>query len=1284
MAAAHDSPPPEAPPSYVGPYRVEGVLGRGGMGVVYRGRGPDGAVVAVKVLRPGSRRAGELRRRFEQEGRVRIEHPNVVRTLGSGDDGDTLWIAFELLEGRSLADRLEAGERLEIAEALDIGRQAAAGLAAAHADGIVHRDLKPSNLFLCDDGAVKVVDFGIARVTDRDTRLTATGHLVGTAAYLSPEQARGDAEVGAASDVWSLDVVLYEAIAGRHPFDRGSLMATMLAILAEQAAPLSTLRAEVPRGLAGVIARCLERAAERRFRDGAALLDALESVRADDAIDTTATDATALSLPLTGTAIAPGERRVVAVMLADGVRDRGAVAAAVEGAGGVVVPLGERALGLFGSARWEGDEMDRAARAAFAARPAARAVSVASGRASYSGTTGITGSVLEAAEAGCRAAVDGVALDESTTRALARRWKVRTHETGGELISERPLPRDDTSTGRSLAPPAHGLTVGREAELAQLRRAVRTLEEEGMAVALLAVGTPGAGKSHLLWEMARILEREALEPPRVLTARVEPLHRDASFALFRELLLSRAWLGHEREGWPSPDAAASPEERRGAAEALAREAHVEADFVAELLGAPADETDELSAARRDPRLMADRLRLTLGDWLEALVDAGPLALLLDDLQWADEASLDLIEELVGQLSDAPLLVMAGARPELTEARPELLASVMAARIEPRPLLPSEVEELASRLVGRPLPAGLGRRLAERTGGNPLFVEQIVRALDADARLDGPADELPLPVTVEAAVQSRLDHLPGAEKELCKRAAVVERPVGPAELEALGVMEPKPLLASLVRREVLAARGRARGLRRYRFRSPLVREVAYGMLGPGLLEELHGRLATHLEAQDDADPEEVATHLERAGRRDAAAGWYERAARAAARRGDPTGALRCAERALALGVTDDAVCGLHLLRSDALEVLGRLEPQSEALADAAASASTDAERARAGIDRAVSRWRLGAPDEAVALARDAIEAARRAGDPETLALTLGRFAVLRTYTGALDEAAAALAEAEPVASELGGLLAAHAASWRAQLANARGDQAERRRAYREAVAGYERAGDVRRGCGAELNLADAANRVGAYAEAERALEEAARKAERVGNPLWEGYARVNQAYARLALGRADRAREALDEAARLAGATGETRLAVLTQLYGARARWVEGDAAAAAREATAAAEEAARHRLEGLRALALALAARAHLASGAVEAADAASAEALRLRDDLGALEEDEAEVFLVRARVLEATERYVEGQDVRDRGRARLRELAAQIADGELRARFLEDVPAHRDLAAGA
>jgi tetratricopeptide (TPR) repeat protein len=393
-------------------------------------------------------------------------------------------------------------------------------------------------------------------------------------------------------------------------------------------------------------------------------------------------------------------------------------------------------------------------------------------------------------------------------------------------------------------------------------------------------------------------------------------------------------------------------------------------------------------------------------------------------------------------------------------------------------------------------------------------------------------------------------------------------------------------------------------------------------------------------------------------------------------------LRCAARALELGIAPAAHCELRLLRADAFETLGRLEDQGQELDIAQRSAQTELERARAAIDRAVLQWRMGRADEALALAREGVEAARQAGDAETLALALGRFGLIRTYGGAIDEGAVAIAEAAPIARSQGPLMAAMAATWQAQVANARGDYGEKMRAHREAQRLYQEIGDLRRATGAELNLADAANRVGAYDQAASALADTSEKADRVGNTLWKGYAQLNLAYAHSMLGRNEMARAALAQAQAIAERTGEARLAVFADIYGARIDLADAPERAAAR-ADAAAKEARARSLPSLEILASAVAASAHLACGHGEEADRASAHALSIRDELGGVEEDEADVFLVRARVLEALGRHAESHEMRQKGRARVRELAEKIADLELRARFLSDVPAHRDLIDG-
>jgi len=219
------------------------------MASVYLGR--DGQLerrVAVKLLAASVGRDDELRRRFARESRLaaRLSHPNVVAVFDAGEDAGRPYIVMEYVEGETVADVLRRRGALPREEAAGIAGQVAAGLAHAHAQGLVHRDVKPQNLLVSGDGRVKIADFGVARGDDL-SKLTQAGTVLGTAAYLSPEQAAGS-EVGPASDVYSLGVVLYELLTGRTPYRFDSL--------ADLAAPRKP--PPPPPALADVVARCLD------------------------------------------------------------------------------------------------------------------------------------------------------------------------------------------------------------------------------------------------------------------------------------------------------------------------------------------------------------------------------------------------------------------------------------------------------------------------------------------------------------------------------------------------------------------------------------------------------------------------------------------------------------------------------------------------------------------------------------------------------------------------------------------------------------------------------------------------------------------------------------------------------------------------------------------------------------------------------------------------------------------------------------------------------------------
>ena len=268
-------------------YRVEGEIGRGGMGVVYSALDPKLARrVAIKLLPPDADH--ERRRRFIQEARAAsaLNHPNIVTIYEVGEHDGTAFIAMELVDGTPL-DRLLAGGLLPIATAIDYSVQIAAALEAAHSAGIVHRDIKPSNVVVTRDGRAKVLDFGLAKLIGRapaevtiSALDTMPGVVMGTAAYMSPEQAQGST-VDARSDVFSLGAVIYQMVTGRRPFAGDSSAALISSILRDDPAPMRSSRPDVPARLEAIVARALRKEPAERYADAGALRAELVGVLGD-------------------------------------------------------------------------------------------------------------------------------------------------------------------------------------------------------------------------------------------------------------------------------------------------------------------------------------------------------------------------------------------------------------------------------------------------------------------------------------------------------------------------------------------------------------------------------------------------------------------------------------------------------------------------------------------------------------------------------------------------------------------------------------------------------------------------------------------------------------------------------------------------------------------------------------------------------------------------------------------------------------------------------------------
>jgi serine/threonine protein kinase len=261
---------PGPAPDRIGPYRITGRLGQGGMGVVYRGH--DDALdraVAVKLILPGSEPEAAKRLLREARSVAAISHENVVRVYAAGEtDEGAPYLVMELVQGRDLRELLDREGPLPWRRALDLMIQASRGLAAASQRGLVHRDVKPANLLLMEEAGhepvLKIADFGLAKARAQDASLTASGTIAGTALYVAPEIARegtGDQR----ADMYSLGATFFHLLSGRAPFQGKTPAAVIVAHLTEPAPPLARHRPDVPEGLARVIDRLLAKAPEDRF-----------------------------------------------------------------------------------------------------------------------------------------------------------------------------------------------------------------------------------------------------------------------------------------------------------------------------------------------------------------------------------------------------------------------------------------------------------------------------------------------------------------------------------------------------------------------------------------------------------------------------------------------------------------------------------------------------------------------------------------------------------------------------------------------------------------------------------------------------------------------------------------------------------------------------------------------------------------------------------------------------------------------------------------------------------
>jgi hypothetical protein len=904
-----------------GRFEIEREAGSGGFGTVYRAFDRrDTRAVAVKVLHEARREAADAAR-FAREAQLlaELQHPNIVAFIDQGmtTEGQP-FLAMEWLEGESLSERLER-QPVTIREAVQLVRLVASALGEAHRRGIVHRDLKPSNLLLRDRqvARVTVLDLGIARRAG--LTLSASGQVMGTPRYMAPEQAWG-AETGPPADVFALGCVAFECITGSAAYLAVESAAALAEALFGNLRTLASVRPDVAPEIGRLVDRMLSREPSARPRDATELLAELDAL--PSSLDGPAPDR--------GTQRSFGreELHLASVLVATGgtTLDQGLVSEVAARATHVEQRASDGAL--LATFLHEGPSaFDQAANAAAVARLVRErapqtAVAVVTGR--IRDARRPDGEIVDRACALAARVLRAVGLDELTRTLLADRVKIGT-QSGVSIVLDEAI-ADESRLLLGQPTPC----VGREQELATLELVFDAVDQ-GASRAVLVIAEAGGGKSRLRHELVRRLAARG-RPPLVLAGRGEALHTAASFGLLARALHAMT------------DGADLAERRTRIRERVARhlvgdDAERVASFIGEMCGAPFEDSARLRGARIDPRAMRAQITSAWVDFLRAECAAGTVLLLLDDLHWADPGSLDLVDVALREIGELPLFVVGFARPELLARRSDLWRG----RVQELPLRAlgrRACTQLVRGILGEAMPEAEVDRLVDRSAGNALFLEELIRAAH-----DGNVETAP--VSVLAMLQARIGRLAAPLRRVLRAASILGASFEADGLRAIHGDLPADAdvgrwLDELVREETVELRRGELllGGQAYRFRHALMREAVYDLLTESDRQLGHAAAASFLVARD-GDPAVVAEHFAQCGDVASALRYLLSAVERAYDSSDHETAGQLAKRGLALGAAGEArgamigVEALNAVRSwdwqagtlSATEALALLSPGS---------------------------------------------------------------------------------------------------------------------------------------------------------------------------------------------------------------------------------------------------------------------------------------------------------------------------------------------------------------------
>jgi serine/threonine protein kinase/tetratricopeptide (TPR) repeat protein len=906
---------------------IEQQAGSGGMGSVYKAQDrSSGRSVALKLMHASAHPLAVLR--FEREAQLlsELRHPGIVSYVAHGltQEGPP-FLAMEWLQGEDLAQRL-ARAPLSLPEALQFMRRIADALSVAHAQGIVHRDIKPSNLFLrggrADDAVL--LDFGLARLATGTRQITASTVVLGTPGYMSPEQAAGRHDISPRADLFALGCVLYHFLAGQPPFRAPHPAAVLAKILFFEPTPLRTLRPALPLPLLLLVDRLLAKNPAHRLADARELQHALESLpetgplpRRPSASIPTLTNAEQhlVSVLLASPRTALSEASTLGLEVVKQAQwDQELLRRELETHGARAELLADGSL-LATFLLERGTATDLATLAAHCAlsvkeRLSDRHVVLTTGLSLRDEPVPVgevmdrAGGLLRGLEQRRIETTAHVVLDDTTAGLLGPRFRLVREPSGTFTLHDEHPSVDETRTLLGRPTPC----VGREQELALLELAFTASVEDSAARALLVMASAGTGKSRLRHEFLRRLKQRS-QPPRVLLGRGDPMNAGSGFGLMGQVVRHLCGVV---DGEP-PEARRAKLARRVAQHLPPGQAKDTVEFLGELCGVvfPAGDSPKLHAARGDPRLMSAQVLRAMVAFLRAELSQGPVLLVLEDLHWSDTPTVRLVDDVLRELADTPLLVLALGRPETKDLFPGLWGRFLH-EMPLRGLSPRACARLVQEVLGPHVSEAVVSRLVDQSAGNPLFLEELIRGV-----AEGLGEETP--GTVLAMLQHRLQRLEPGLRRVLMAASIYGRTFWQGGVHALVAADLSPSelehhLGQLVELEVMQRQDTSRfpGEMEFRFRHALLRDAAYSLVPAMLKPGGHSQAGDWLERMGELDPLVLAEHYQLGQQNEQAARFFTRASERLFERQDMQGTLRCLEAASACAPQGELLTELRAL------------------------------------------------------------------------------------------------------------------------------------------------------------------------------------------------------------------------------------------------------------------------------------------------------------------------------------------------------------------------------------